>query len=189
MANRAMNAMLSMRNITVDGVNSIGETLTEGAEIVEQFSYALQRTMTDAATSFAESFGQMIASGMKGQSFFNMLLGIMADFASQIGRIIIGIGVAMLQLQPQNLFSPGGAIRAIAAGAALVALGGALKSVISAGPGGGGGGGQSFTPSASTVPSASGAVEFRIGYDALYGVLNNGTRNQSRVGRNRTIGV
>jgi hypothetical protein len=186
MANRAMNAMLSMRNITVDGVNSIGETLTEGAEIVEQFSSALQRTMTDAATSFAESFGQMIASGMKGQSFFNMLLGIMADFASQIGRIIIGIGVAMLNIK-QNLFTNPAAV--IASGAALVALGSALRAAISAGPGGGGGGGQSFTPSASTVPSASGAVEFRIGYDALYGVLNNGTRNQSRVGRNRTIGV
>jgi len=96
------------------------------------------------------------------------------------------MGVAALEIQTSLLQGPSGALRAIAAGSALIALGSAAKSLISGGMGGSGGGGavgQDFQPSARSVPSGQGGnVTFEIEYDKLVGVLDNGERRRGRVG-------
>src|SRR5690554_88577 len=154
MARNGAETIGKLHLVTQEGAQKIPDSLRDMSEQADEIGQALQSTMTNAAVSFAESFGQMVASAGKGESFFNNLLGMVADFASQLGRIIVGIGVAMLQLRPERIFTnPAGAI---AAGAALIALGAALRSVISAGPGGSGGGGASFQPSARSVPEAGG---------------------------------
>lgn len=177
-ARAALNRMVEAGRFAAVKVPSAMQGM---ANEVSEIGQALQTTITSAAISFAESFGQMIASAGQGQSFFNSLLGIMADFASQLGRIVTGIGVAMLALQPGNLFS--NPWTAIAAGAALVALGSALRSTIQSGPGGSSGssGGQSFEPFARDV-QAGGNVTFEIQYDKLVGVLDNGDRRRGRIG-------
>lgn len=186
MARRGAMAINQMHLVTQEGGEKITDSFRDTSQQVEEISQALQSTMTNAAISFADSFGQMIGSIGQGQSFFNNLLGMMADFASQLGRIIIGIGVAMLQLRPERIFSnPAGAI---AAGAALVALGAALKGVIASGPGGGGSsGGGSFERFATSVPQAGGTVTFKIGNNELVGVLQQGNRISNRVGRVRNV--
>ena len=183
-ADRIERAIGRMMVVTDHAGQKIPDSMRSTAEQVDEISQALQTTITNAAVSFADSFGQMIGSIGQGQQFFNNLLGMMADFASQLGRIIVGIGVAMLQLRPERIFTnPAGAI---AAGAALIALGAALRSVISSGPGGGGGGG-SFEPSARSVPQAGGTVTFKIGNNELVGVLQQGNRIDNRVGRIRNV--
>src|SRR5690625_490807 len=139
-ADRVQAAIAKMGITTVEGAQRIPHSLRDMARQADEIGQALQSTMTNAAVSFAESFGQMIASAGKGESSFNNLLGMVADFASQLGRIIVGIGVAMLQLRPERIFTnPAGAI---AAGAALIALGAGLRSCITACTGGRSGGGS-----------------------------------------------
>lgn len=185
-ADRASAALDRMEIRTVEGGEGVVHSFKETADQIEQMGQALQTTITSAANSFADSFGQMIGSLGSGQAFLNSLLGIMADFASQLGRIIVGIGVAMLQLRPENIFTnPAGAI---AAGLALVALGAALRSAIQSGPGGSATGSASFEPFARDV-QAGGQVTFRIQGNDLIGVLDNTVAGQSRAVRRTPINV
>lgn len=145
-------------------------------------SDALQTAISGAVVSFAESMGEMIAAGFKGGNFFDMLLGLAADFAVQFGKIIVSMGVAALQL-PQILTNPVGAI---AAGGALVALGTALKGLVSSKTGSGSAsasGGTSFEASARSESAGDQEVVFRIGNKELVGVLQQGNKDAGRVGR------
>lgn len=183
-----MTTQQRLTELAGQGFTGVTQQFETFAQHTEQIGQALQRTMTDAATSFADSFGRMIATGSQGGSFFNMLLGLAGSFASQFGRIVMGIGIAALQLQPANLFS--NPTQAIAAGAALVALGGALQQLSQRGIGGFGSGGgtvqQDFTPSTSTsvqgVGMSGGVVHFEIMGDKLVGVLDNNSRRKNRIG-------
>lgn len=174
---RAESALSRMEFTTVEQGQRISDSWKDTTEGMVNMSDALQQSITSAASSFAESIGQMIASGGDGQSFFRNMINIVADFAVQFGRIVVAMGVAALELR--NLFS--NPFAAIAAGSALIALGSAARSLVAAGPGGGGGGGTAanFEPFAR---DAGGQVEFRIEYDSLVGVLDNGDRRRGRVG-------
>ena len=160
----------------------VPKQMEKTTQSVIELGQALQTSITSAATTFAESIGQMISAGSQGGTFFQRLLVLIGDFASQFGRIAIAMGVAALQIQTNLLTNP---LAVIAAGGALVALGSALSSLVSSGIGGSGGGGavsQSFQPSARSVPETGGNVVFEIEYDKLVGVLDNGDRRRGRVG-------
>jgi tape measure domain-containing protein len=90
------------------------------------------------ASSFqllGESIYQSISGNMDSlQGFFNGILMIVADFASQFGQQLIAIGVGQIALSA--MAGPA----AIAAGAALVALAGVAKAAFSKGPSLSGGG-------------------------------------------------
>ena len=167
-------------------MNFTSMEFAETAKTVQQtgieLGQALQTSITSAATSFAESIGQMISAGSQGGTFFQRLLVLIGDFASQFGRIAIAMGVAALEIQTNLLTNP---LAVIAAGGALVALGSALSSLVSSGIGGSGGGGavsQDFQPSARSERANSGGnVRFEIQYDKLVGVLDNGDRRRSRI--------
>ena len=181
---RFANAVRFMNIMAMD-LGKIPEKTKEIKDSIIDMSDALQTAISSAASSFAESIGRMIAGGDQAGSFFDRLLSTVADFAVQFGRIVVAMGVAALEIQTSLLQGPAGALRAIAAGSALIALGSAAKSLISGGIGGSSGGAvsQSFQPSARSVPAQSGGnVTFEIEYDKLVGVLDNGDRRRGRVG-------
>lgn len=94
--------------------------------------------------SFTQGFSALGAALVKGEdafaAFAKTVLGVMGDFAIQMGGILIAQGLAIDALKGSLLSLNGGA--AVAAGAALVTLGGALKA-LSGGMGGLGGSGSS----------------------------------------------
>ena len=174
--------MREFSKVSTEGMNDFREGWEATSNSVMELGQALQTSITSAATTFAESIGQMISAGSQGGTFFQRLLVLIGDFASQFGRIAIAMGVAALQIQTNLLTNP---LAVIAAGGALVALGSALSSLVSSGIGGSGGGGavsQDFQPSArSERANSSGNVRFEIQYDKLVGVLDNGDRRRSRI--------
>jgi len=115
------------------------------------------------------------------------ILGSFGQFLSEFGNRLIAYGVAALAFSEtsKGLLNPltagPSALAAIAAGAVLSTLGGALSSVASGGLGGAGavgslsGGGQSFQGASTSFSGANvggGTVVFEIQGKKLVGVLN-----------------
>jgi hypothetical protein len=109
--------------------------------------------------------GQIATGEAKMGDLFTNLLGIIGDFLGQLGQALIAAGIGAISFQTL-LANP---VAAIAAGTALVALAGVVKSLISKGPGGSGGGGDSTgmvgslgeEGTVSTVPAlASGGLAY-----------------------------
>ena len=179
---RAQSAIDKMVKAGRFAAVEVPKQMEKTTQSVIELGQALQTSITSATTTFAESIGQMISAGSQGGTFFQRLLVLIGDFASQFGRIAIAMGVAALQIQTNLLTNP---LAVIAAGGALVALGSALSSLVSSGIGGSGGGGavsQDFQPSARSERANSGGnVRFEIQYDKLVGVLDNGDRRRSRI--------
>lgn len=97
----------------------------------------IEGVFQNMATGIGESLGNMIA-GVEGyDNAGNMVIGVMADLAVQVGQIAVGVGVATLGIK-EALESLNPAV-AIAAGVALIALGTAAKGALSKAAGGGGG--------------------------------------------------
>ena len=105
------------------------------------------------------AFGELIRTGEFPEDFGNQVLGIIGGFISQLGKMFIALGAAALGFQDllKSAFTnPASAAAAIAAGAALVLLGGAIKGFASAGPrGSGGGGGGGFSVSSQSYSAAA----------------------------------
>lgn len=104
--------------------------LTAGIEqintIAGDFSNTLQSAVGGSFELLGETLGQIFTGDAGAGNFFNSLLGLVADFAQQLGKAIIGIGVAQLALKTA-FANP---IAAIAAGTALVALGSVVKRLV-----------------------------------------------------------
>ncbi len=173
---------------TVQSIQTEAQKLPEAFEKVrfdaqwqlDQLAFGIESALGSAINSFADGIGRLIATGGGFKGFLNTLLSSLADFASQMGRIIVGIGVAMLAIRPESIFT--NPIGAIVAGGALVALGGALRALVSKGPGGSvSTGSVGFEPS---LRSESAEVVFRIGNNELIGVLQQSSKVSGRSGRN-----
>lgn len=164
------------------------ELLDERAKIFEQFKQDMAMAVADFGVNVVEEFGQslgeMIASGNFDFSNFgkNILAGI-GGFISQLGKMLIGLGIASEAFQAllKSAFTnPVSAGLAIAAGAALVLLGGAIQGFAKAGPNGASSSGSVSAPSYSRAGSPSSGyraednkVVFEIKGDKLVGVLSN----------------
>jgi len=138
---------------------------------------------------FAGSIGDAFAGNWDGLGA--NLLSAVGKLAQQFGSLVIGMAVAALKLKEIIIGNP---LAAIAAGAALVALGAlasrAAQNMISSGTSGGG---YSSSPSmANTSPSYGpseyrGAyqddfqVTFKIGTNELVGVLNTAEQRRNRI--------
>jgi len=88
---------------------------------------------------------QLVQGGKAFQSFGKTALNILGDFAIQLGEMIIASAVAIDALQ-KSLLTFGGAGLAIAAGLALILVGGALKSAAGGPAGLGSAGAAAVTP-------------------------------------------
>jgi hypothetical protein len=164
--------------------NSLGQA----KEMVTITSQDLGSLLTTGISMFAQTIGDAFAGNWDGLGAG--LLKAVGSLAQQFGSLIVGMGVAALKLK-SLIFNPP---TAIAAGAALIALGaaasGAAQKMISSATGGGG---YSSAPSLrNTGPGYAPSeyrgqyqddfkVEFKIGTNELVGVLNTAEQRRNRL--------
>jgi hypothetical protein len=91
-------------------------------------AHSIKNGFDDAAADFLGGVGEMLAGTSDFSSVISSLLGSLADMAIRVGRIAIGVGLAVEGIKKalQSL-NP---IAAIAAGAALIAIGSWAKSAL-----------------------------------------------------------
>lgn len=133
----------------------------------QQLSETIQSGAVDAIAEFSTLIGELFSGSINGESFFNSILGQLGRFLSTLGKMIIAYGVAMEAFQEslKNIFSGVGALGVIAAGAALVAIGGGIASYASrAGSGGGASGatGAQRIFNASNFPTGENGMEIKV---------------------------
>lgn len=115
------------------GLKPVDDSLVQ---LESNINKALQQGVLNVVTQgIAGIAGALVTGADAFGTFQNIVLGILGDFAIQIGGLLIAQGLAIEALKTALLTLNGGA--AIAAGAALIALGGALKA-LSSGPSPGG---------------------------------------------------
>ena len=171
-----------------DGMGDLRAGLTEVAIDVSGM-------LTDLISGAFASIGDAIVSGDNlMQSLGASLLGAVGGILMQLGEMAIGVGIGLKAIK--EAFKTMNPITAIAAGAALVALG----SLFSAGARklgnsmGSGGGGYSSAPSMQNSQPTLGnsdyrgayqddfRVEFKIGSNELVGVLDTANQRKNRLG-------
>jgi hypothetical protein len=115
-------------------------------EDTKQFTQAMEFMLEDFVITFAESFGEMIATGKNAN--WGQLLTPIADAMSSLGKLIIVAAIALDKIK-ENLrdWATVNKGAAIIAGVALIAVASAVKAGISNIASGGGGG--------ASMPSAS----------------------------------
>ena len=101
---------------------------TQGEEAME-LGQALQTALSNAFAALGETLSDIFTGDGGATTFFNKMLSIIASFMSTFGKLMIAFGVAKSQLS----FS-GNPFAAIAAGVALIAVAGAIKSHLNNGP-------------------------------------------------------
>ena len=101
---------------------------TQGEEAME-LGQALQTALSNAFVALGETLSDIFTGDGGATTFFNKMLSIIASFMSTFGKLLIAFGVAKAQLS----FS-GNPFAAIAAGVALIAVAGAIKSHLNNGP-------------------------------------------------------
>ena len=114
--------------------SDIQESTAALVDYNKELTNVLNTMATDTITNFATGFGQLIVDLRNGEdawiNFGNNVLSTFADMAVSVGKIAIEVGVATLGIKAAlETLNP---YIAIAAGAALVALGTAAKSSLSA---------------------------------------------------------
>lgn len=115
-----------------------GEALQPIAQDMVDLSGVIGGAFEEMATGVGESIGMLISGEGGLANFAASVASTFADMAIQVGKIAIQMGVAKLAIEAalKNPFT--GALAAIAAGTALVALGTAVKGALSKVADGGG---------------------------------------------------
>lgn len=130
--------------------------LARAQEFTTGLKDILQGGLQDLAAGIGGALGQAVATGASvSQTLSKVLLGTLGGMATQVGKLAIGVGIAIEGIKKalQSL-NP---IVAVAAGIALVALG-AFASSRAAAIGQGGGGGGSVSGGRGATPFAKGGI-------------------------------
>lgn len=130
--------------------------LARAQEFTSGLKDILQGGLQDLAAGIGGALGQAVATGASvSQTLSKVLLGTLGGMATQVGKLAIGVGIAIEGIKKalQSL-NP---IVAVAAGIALVALG-AFASSRAAAIGQGGGGGGSVSGGRGATPFAKGGI-------------------------------
>lgn len=160
----------------------LDETTGEVTTNIASKSVEMGGIVSGAFTQIADSFGRALVGA---EDFGEAIIESMASFAQQFGALLIATGIGKIA------FSKFSGPQMIAAGAALVALGGAVKSLIAKRPslgGGGGGGGELPGQSPSEYYAGAGrqrlAVEVsgRVSGESIRLVEEKTTYRKSRLG-------
>jgi hypothetical protein len=122
------------------GFEAIARKAEEMAQRIKQevqsINQTFERMAEDAVFTVADMFGQMLTSDkFTGKDFGRGLLEMVATFMQQLGGLMIAFGI-QFDLFKKSIFS-GNAPLAIAAGAAMVAAGAAIKGALNNGIDGG----------------------------------------------------
>lgn len=107
-------------------------SLVELQETSDMASAMLSNFREDILNTAAEGFGLMLAGDMGLGEFFNGIIMLVADFAKQFGKMLVGIGLAKISLD--GITKPGGGIGAVIAGFAIQATATAIGALLSKGP-------------------------------------------------------
>lgn len=168
-------------------MDRLDESLIAMKEKVTVSSEEIGQLLSAGISSFAQAIGDAFAGNWDGLGAG--LLRAVGQLAQQFGGLIVGMGVAALNLQ-SLIINP---LTAIAAGAALIALGALASSAAQSMISNATGGGYSSAPSmANTSPGYApsdyrGAyqddfvVTFKIGNDELVGTLNTAEQRRKRI--------
>lgn len=164
--------------------NSLGKA----KEMVVIASEQMGSLLSTGISMFAQTIGEAFAGNWDGLGAG--LLKAVGSLAQQFGGLVVGMGVAALKLQ-SLITNP---LTAIAAGAALIALGAlaskAAQKMMSSATGGGGyssapslrNTGPSYGPSEYRGPYRDDfKVEFEIGANKLVGVLDTANQRKNRL--------
>jgi len=103
----------------------------------QDLAYSIADFGVNVVSELGMAFGELAKTGQFPSDFGQNVLSIIGNFISQLGKMLIGLGVASEAFQAllKSAFTnPISAGLAIAAGAALVLLGGAISGFAKAGP-------------------------------------------------------
>ena len=122
------------------------QEMSSWAQKAGQIAQAISQGFDDAIATFLEGIGSMVAGTKNAKDVSKAVMGTLADMAIRVGKIAIGTGAAIKGIEKALLsLNP---YAAIAAGAALIALGSWAKSSLQSAAGGGSaGGGGGFSES------------------------------------------
>ena len=113
--------------------------ITLGVEIDKEAVFDVSNQLQSIVSGMAESMsaaiggliGDLVTGGDAWANFGTAAMSAFGDMASSIGKIAVECGIAALGIEASLKLVPGGAAMAIAAGAALIALGAAVKAGLS----------------------------------------------------------
>jgi hypothetical protein len=194
-APKSMHAVVTSMKAGAVQMASPIQQMTEQQIKLGQAAVDLGKNLTNAintaAVNFAVGIGEIIGAAAVGQAgiadFGTFALQSLAGLLQQVGELAIQTGVALLGIQVALSGIPGGALIAIAAGTALVALASGIKNSLAkkAGAVGGAGipalaeGGIATGPTLALIGEGKGP-EAVIPLDKLEGMMG-GFGNQSNV--------
>ena len=184
----------------VDGLKNVKPLLSQYETTLREFNQnaavIIQQGTTDVFAGFAEAIGSAFARGGNLlQAGAASLLSGVGQIAVDLGKLAIGSGIAIEAVREslKNLVG----LPAIAAGAALVAIGSAFKAgagnIASQFGGGAAVGGSTgnfsntYSQSSSASFAGSGQVVFRISGQDLVGVLGRNISRNQRLGGDLTF--
>jgi len=104
---------------------NVPSLIQEVEEQARELTDFLAGQAQDAIVSFAESLTGLFTGELQGETFFANLLGVVADFATEFGKLAIAIGISAKSLKESLFTNPA---VAIGAGVALVVAGKALRA-------------------------------------------------------------
>jgi hypothetical protein len=149
------NELLFEREI--EQTSAFSHELEKLSQVSVDVSQAIQGAISQMASQFGKTLGELIAGTATTSDLFNGLLDMIGNFLTMLGEALIASAVAAIAFE--NLLS--NPYAAMAAGIALVALGALVSNILSAGPNGSQDGGFHQSPQGSidNIPrAANGAV-------------------------------
>lgn len=126
----------SLSGLNENGLSALAQKNSDIANAMkadwDNFASSLSTTVNEniigSIETFSESLGQLVAGEINLKGFFSNILSQLSTFLGQMGKLLIAFGVGQLAFGNalKNIFNPEMAIPLIAAGAAMVALSGAI---------------------------------------------------------------
>ena len=109
------------------------EMMADWNNFSQNLGFLIEDEIVDFIDEFARSLGQLASGSINMKGFFNNILSQLGKFLGQIGKLMMAFGVAQLAFGTslKNIFNPASAPVLIAAGAALVAISGAIGGMAS----------------------------------------------------------
>lgn len=168
-------------------VDSLSENLTDPmAYELENLNNAINQGIGQAIGSLASGLGDLASGAVLPKDFGNQLLITVGGFMQQFGQLLIAYAIAASGLEAA-IANPGAWPIALAAGIALVAIGGAISGLGKKGLSGSGGGASgSHAASGYTNYNASSGgaaiadnVVFELEGNKLIGVMRNSERRST----------
>lgn len=132
---RLENAKLTNEQIyaLIDKANKdMADSMQLTNDATQALNQALRSAATEGISEFANAMGQAFAGNLDGAAGFMMkLVDIVVSTASALGKTFIGMGLASYEVQTSIFKGPAGALKAVAAGAALIAASALARQIVS----------------------------------------------------------